>query len=187
MRYDAYVLMPASAYGAPGVAAAATRMMSYGGEAIESGLESYMAWVATGEMREGRDARRVDGMRGLCHDNCMRMAATDPTLTHHYGYAVGADMCWYQHSWLVDMDDRVVETTLPRIAYLGLPASHLPGCLLHVLAGATYVSARQTRDMIRMLPEQEARLGEVDRDRAALLIASATISRPAVRWDDGEW
>ena len=187
MRYDAYVLMPTSAYLSPGVAAAATRMMSYGGEAIESGLESYMAWVAMGELRGGRDARLVDGAYELCHDNCMRMAATDSTLTHHYGYALGADMCWYQHSWLVDVDDQIVETTLPRIAYLGMPASRMPGCLLHVLKGATYVSARHANDMIRMLPLQEARLGEVDHDRAALLIASATISRPAMRWDDAEW
>lgn len=65
------------------------------------------------KLRRGRPMR--------CHDNSLKLWArnrNEYTLVTGYGMCVD-DQTWYRHSWLIDVDGSIVETTKPRDVYFG--------------------------------------------------------------------
>lgn len=74
-----------------------------------------------GYLRSGRGARRAPGRPISCHENAARLWKKNPDSTVIVtGYALSKDGSWRQHSWVKDStDDRIYETTNPRVAYFG--------------------------------------------------------------------
>ncbi len=69
---------------------------------------------------------RIHMMKGLpsqCHFNSSRCwEANKDKAMLCTGYALSQDGCWRQHSWLIELrprKNRIVETTVPRVAYFG--------------------------------------------------------------------
>ncbi|SDS95387.1 hypothetical protein [Actinoplanes derwentensis] len=66
-------------------------------------------------------ARRVAaGDDGDCHGNVARLWIDGAVPAIGTGYALSPDGLWRQHSWALDADGTLVETTEPRTAYVGI-------------------------------------------------------------------
>jgi hypothetical protein len=58
-----------------------------------------------------------------CHDNVCTLVKKDPTVQTATGYGLDKkEGVWYRHSWGVDKDNKIVETTpgQPMAAYFGI-------------------------------------------------------------------
>jgi hypothetical protein len=53
-----------------------------------------------------------------CHDNCQYLFDKKQVRELHIGYALSDDRLWRLHSWCVDFNDKIIETTQVRLAYL---------------------------------------------------------------------
>lgn len=53
-----------------------------------------------------------------CHDNCEELLRTGMIKEYYTGYALSRDRLFRYHSWGVNFDDKIVETTEERIAYV---------------------------------------------------------------------
>jgi len=54
----------------------------------------------------------------LCHDNSKKLLCKRKIKEMHTGYALSSDRRWRYHSWGIDSEDRIVETTVPRLIYI---------------------------------------------------------------------
>lgn len=54
-----------------------------------------------------------------CHDNCEVLQKSNSNLVSYYGYALSEDSRWRNHSWLVDSEGNIIETTQKRWIYIG--------------------------------------------------------------------
>lgn len=57
--------------------------------------------------------------QSLCHDNCDNLYALNNELNIFIGYALSCDRLWRFHSWCVDNNGNIIETTCARLLYLG--------------------------------------------------------------------
>lgn len=55
-----------------------------------------------------------------CHDNCEILFAQKEINNIYSGYALSTDGLWRFHSWGINLDGDIVETTCPRILYYGV-------------------------------------------------------------------
>lgn len=55
-----------------------------------------------------------------CHNNVCTLIKTGKEVKMYTGYALSHNRRWLFHSWGVDDKGRVVETTVPRLAYIGI-------------------------------------------------------------------
>lgn len=75
----------------------------------------------------GADALFVAGEPSNCHDNVANLWVERVTACGHEvasawtGYALSDDGLWRQHSWAMTTDGRVIETTVGRTVYMGVP------------------------------------------------------------------
>ena len=53
-----------------------------------------------------------------CHSNSKKLMKQGKIKQLHIGYALSTNGLWYQHSWGIDFDNKIVETTEQRIVYL---------------------------------------------------------------------
>ena len=101
------------------------RLLSFGGnEALMPPVEEDLEAIASrGELWYAEDVALMPGGTSQCHSNSASLwDANRNTLLLATGYALGRDGLWRQHSWCVwpaPTGGRVVETTMPRIAYFG--------------------------------------------------------------------
>jgi hypothetical protein len=79
--------------------------------------------VSHGQLWSGRGALRRPGEPGRCHGNVARFWERSPEkLLIATGYGLSADGMWRQHTFGVELAGgrpRIVETTVPRVAYFG--------------------------------------------------------------------
>jgi len=62
------------------------------------------------------------GNPNSCYNNVDKLAKENPDLTKFEGFALSEDGVWRGHAWLYDfMAMKLIETTLPRLAYCGVP------------------------------------------------------------------
>ncbi|MFE8701077.1 hypothetical protein ACFYKX_10770 [Cytobacillus sp. FJAT-54145] len=105
------------------------RLLTFGGEqvclpAIEEDLD---AILNRGQLWYGDRSHLVKGRDSRCHENACNLYEANqnnPLVTLHMatGYALTEDGMWRQHSWLIQERprvNRVIETTVKRIAYFG--------------------------------------------------------------------
>lgn len=59
--------------------------------------------------------------RSGCHDNCDELFKKDKTKSCNIytGYGLSDDGLWRNHSWLVDKNNNIIETTCERLIYFG--------------------------------------------------------------------
>ncbi len=55
-----------------------------------------------------------------CHQNSEELHIKNPNLTMYYGWALSDDARWRNHSWLIDEENNIIETTESRLIYIGL-------------------------------------------------------------------
>ncbi|MEU7909030.1 hypothetical protein [Actinoplanes sp. NPDC049118] len=67
--------------------------------------------------------RLADGDVGECHGNVAALWIDGALASIGTGYALSEDQLWRQHSWGVDTDGALVETTEERRAYVGIVLS----------------------------------------------------------------
>jgi len=54
-----------------------------------------------------------------CHDNCEILLACKKINHIYTGYALSPDGLWRYHSWGIDKNNTIIETTEPRLLYFG--------------------------------------------------------------------
>lgn len=59
-------------------------------------------------------------MANQCHDNCEWLKNLNVIQCVCTGYALSDDGLWRFHSWGINFNDEIVETTEPRIKYYGI-------------------------------------------------------------------
>jgi len=70
--------------------------------------------------------KRVPGETSRCHENVAELLYAGktpdglPITETETGYALSEDGLWRQHSWAIALHDTVVETTEPRLLYVGV-------------------------------------------------------------------
>ncbi|MBQ0904544.1 hypothetical protein [Micromonospora sp. U21] len=98
------------------------KLLSFGGSLVvppgkpESDLEELRA----GGSAFGSAVRYVQGDAGECHRNVAALWIDGVIESIGTGYALSADELWRQHSWGVERDGALVETTDERRAYVGI-------------------------------------------------------------------
>lgn len=83
------------------------------------GFEEDLAKILErGRTFAGASARKQEGIPSRCHENVAHLwqEGENQICT---GYALSADGLWRQHSWLLEQDGTVVETTELRELYFG--------------------------------------------------------------------
>lgn len=101
------------------------RLLSFGGELACMDLyeADYKDIMERGQFWYGEHARFKKGLPSRCHSNSARLwDANRGACQIATGYALSADGCWRQHSWVVQplkTKHRIWETTVARIAYFG--------------------------------------------------------------------
>ena len=54
-----------------------------------------------------------------CHKNCENLFKNnDEIIQWHIGFALSNDRRWRSHSWCVNINNTIIETTVTRLAYL---------------------------------------------------------------------
>ena len=53
-----------------------------------------------------------------CHDNVFLLLALKKLKSMQSGYALSKDGLWRHHSWGIDKNDKIVETTIERLVYV---------------------------------------------------------------------
>lgn len=159
-------------------AALIIRLLGIGGSQVEASMTIQSSWMATDAVqRDGGDALLTGGVPGFCHLNCELAAERDASLVHEFGYALSADGCWYEHSWLIDARGRIHETTCPREIYVGMPLRDLPAGIATFLHGEEWLEMEEGSELRTRRDEQDAIVGTVDRDAARRLLAQAERAR----------
>jgi uncharacterized protein DUF4265 len=74
-----------------------------------------------GELRDGDSAERREMTPSACHSNVSDVYLSDTSLTPWVGYALSADGMWRQHGWLATAQGTLIETTVARVKYFGIP------------------------------------------------------------------
>jgi hypothetical protein len=61
-----------------------------------------------------------------CHKNAWQLH-TEKGYSLHSGYVLGTDDNWYRHSWVIDRDNFIIETTYPKetVNYFGISLTEL--------------------------------------------------------------
>jgi hypothetical protein len=60
-----------------------------------------------------------------CHNNCTELFLLNNTIKIFYGYALSDDGLWRNHSWCVNKEGIIIETTVSRLLYLGYDMNFL--------------------------------------------------------------
>jgi hypothetical protein len=75
---------------------------------------------------QGPTSRLLPGEDNACHANAAILWTDGAVTAIGTGYALSDDGLWRQHSWGIDVDSAVVETTSERRRYVGLTLSGIP-------------------------------------------------------------
>lgn len=97
-------------------------LLSYEGSLVvpPRGPESDLDELLTNSSAFGPAVRFVQADAGECHRNVAELWIDGAIESIGTGYALSADKLWRQHSWGVDPDGVLVETTDDRCAYVGI-------------------------------------------------------------------
>jgi len=97
-------------------------LLSYGGSlVVPPGVpESDLGALLAGASMFGPATRFVGRDPNACHHNVAVLWIDGEITSIGTGYALSDDGLWRQHSWGVDADGAVVETTARRRAYVGI-------------------------------------------------------------------
>jgi hypothetical protein len=109
------------------------KLLSVGGEAVElltmnddgnllpPDPHTVARLVSDGHVLSTRGIRDAPGQPMDCHQNVVALATSDKHAIGT-GYALG-DGLWCNHSWCVDHEDQIIETTGRRMLYFGVVVS----------------------------------------------------------------
>jgi hypothetical protein len=100
-------------------------LLSYGGDLVvpprqpDEDLDEFLAHGRA----HGAASRTVEGGNNACHANAAILWIDGAVTAIGTGYALSDDNLWRQHSWGIDTDGTLVETTIGRQLYVGLTLS----------------------------------------------------------------
>jgi hypothetical protein len=110
-------------------------------------------------------ARPIPGSDNQCHRNVAALWARGEAPAIGTGYALSSDELWRQHSWAIDTDGTVLETTSSeRLAYIGLRLESGEQLLKFVLGNAGDVvknliaeRTERSREIVSMVQAERAK------------------------------
>jgi hypothetical protein len=110
------------------------RMLAVAGQAVCLHREiDLKELLARARFSRGYNARMMVGEPIRCHANSAALwDANRNKLRLVTGYGLTRDGMWRQHSWCIDQDDRVVETTVKRLLYYGFILNRDEANLFHL-------------------------------------------------------
>jgi hypothetical protein len=102
----------------------ATTLLNYQGIRVAipwlESTKEHLRLVKNGRPKLGDNVILLEVDRNSCHKNVARLFVSHPgEFRIASGFALGIDGMWQSHSWLVEKDDFIVETTVPRMIYYG--------------------------------------------------------------------
>jgi len=75
-----------------------------------------------GVERSGEGAKLLKMRISDCHENVLELTKKHPEkYLGWYGFALSRDGIWRVHSWVTDENNKIIETTVLRIKYFGVP------------------------------------------------------------------
>jgi hypothetical protein len=101
------------------------RLLAYGGDLVvppKQPDEDLDELLTRGQPHTSA-ARAVPGDHNACHANAAILWVDGTVASIGTGYALSDDGLWRQHSWGIDTDGSLVETTVDRTRYVGLTLS----------------------------------------------------------------
>lgn len=84
--------------------------------------------VVRGEYLPAENIRRMEGEPRECHQNTAKLWVTGIAKTVMTGYALSSDGIWRPHSWGLDENETIVETTVHWIGYYGFRMDDFEAC-----------------------------------------------------------
>ena len=99
-------------------------LLSYGGEAVVVLFEEENAnelFARHGEIVNFKSLKFKIGEERQCHENSAKLwKSNEDKFCLMTGYGLSDDGLWRRHSWVIDDEADVVETTLERTLYFGI-------------------------------------------------------------------
>ena len=90
---------------------------------IEKYEEDYDKLMSRGELFEDYSVEIIKGEQSRCHQNCaIFIDGLDEDSKPYYEIATGWALLnneWQQHSWIIDVNGIIIETTIDRDKYFG--------------------------------------------------------------------
>lgn len=100
------------------------RLLDLGGTAVVVPLPEASAssfWVAKGRLVPHTRIHSVEGEDRDCHTNSAKLwRQRGEHLRIGTGYGLSPDGMWRRHSWVMEGESEVIETTIPRDKYFGV-------------------------------------------------------------------
>lgn len=99
------------------------KLLSVSGHVVVLHFEEDLQKILSrGRFYRGYNSRTMKGDPCGCHRNAANLWSVNRRkLSIVTGYALSVDGGWRQHSWCVDEDHKVIETTTKRVLYFGFP------------------------------------------------------------------
>lgn len=105
----------------PEIAVLENLILSHGGEAVVWNIEEDLnCLIKRGKVFSTDRLRSKRGQNSQCHSNSGWQWHTHKTYRIVTGYGLGPDDdLWRQHTWILDSQKQIIETTVARRAYFG--------------------------------------------------------------------
>lgn len=101
-----------------------TKLLTIGGKELvymPDRPEMLRLLIDLGQVFDASRVRMVRGKKSRCHENAEALYRKGKGKYRlAYGYGLTSDGLWRQHSWLLEQDGTIVETTVRRTVYYGL-------------------------------------------------------------------
>ncbi|WP_200213881.1 hypothetical protein [Micromonospora coerulea] len=103
------------------------RLLTHGGNLVVPPMQpdADLDQLLTGAQPQGPAFRLLQGADNGCHANAAILWIDGTVAAIGTGYALSDDGLWRQHSWGIDAEGTLVETTFERRLYLGLALSDI--------------------------------------------------------------
>lgn len=89
-------------------------------------IHSIIALILSNTVMIPNSKYKINPMQNShCHDNVEVLYKKEPKLKIYSGYALSEDRLWRHHSWCVDENDNIIETTIARVIYIGYDLSKI--------------------------------------------------------------
>lgn len=100
-----------------------TKLLKLGGDRLAMGhpclFDNAKDLLDKGKLIEFKSKQLMPMEKAQCHNNSRMLSMLRKGCVHYTGWALSDDGCWRQHSWVLENDTHLIETTTEREIYFG--------------------------------------------------------------------